>query len=270
VTDENGQLDLFGQMDLFGAPAPDIAPAPPIRKSKCSANGLVHFKYNSRLKRSIRCKANFLFGHPEVLLPAYMEAPEFAEARELAAEWAEHAIRRKTQKNKAIIKDLVTRFWEAVDQILVDKGKAPLESSGRLPPIRPKGRYFNLDQVLEAINHTYFDEQLKCRITWSNRTGGQSFHSLRRDPITGEEFHLISISRGYDAANCPLYAVAGVVYHECLHIVIPIEEKNGRRVVHGRVFRQRERQYIYYDEWMRWHKEVLPKNIRAMHRHKEL
>jgi len=268
--DDNGQLDLFEQLELPVATAPPLDPRPADKHSKCSRNGLVHFKYNSRMKRSIRCKANFLFGHPEVLLPAYMASPEFAPARELAAEWAEHAVRRKTQKNKAIIKDLVTRFWEAIDQVLVDKGKPPLESSGRLPPIRPRGRYFNLDDVLEAINHTYFDEQLKCRITWSNRVGGLSFHSLRKDPITGEEFHLISISRGYDAANCPLYAVAGVVYHECLHIVIPVEVKNGRRVVHGRVFRQRERQYIYYDEWIRWHKEVLPKNICAMRRHREL
>ena len=270
MNETEGQLDFFAQLNM--APKADVqgeslAPRP---SGKCSANGLVHFKYNSRMKRSIRCKAGFLFGHPEVLLPEYMRAPEFAAARELAAEWAEHAVRRKTQKNKAIVKDLVARFWEVVDQVLVDRGDSPLENTCRLPPIKPRGRYFNLDDVLAAINHTYFDEQLTCRITWRNRVGGLSFHSVRKDPITGENFHLISISRGYDAANCPLYAVAGVVYHECLHVVIPVEVKNGRRTVHGRVFRQRERQYIYYDEWIKWHKEVLPKNIRAMHRHKEL
>ena len=267
---DNGQMNFFDQLGLPMEEPTGPDPALARRMSKCSANGLVHFKYNPRMKRSIRCKANFLFGHPEVLLPGYMEAPEFAAARELAAEWAEHAVRRKTKKNKETIKDLVSRFWTVVDQVLVDKGRAPLESGGRLPPIKPKGTYFNLDDVLEAINHTYFEDSLHCRITWSNRVGGLSYHSKRKDPITGEEFHLISISKGYDAANCPLYAVAGVVYHECLHIVIPVEEKNGRRVVHGRVFRQRERQYIYYDEWIKWHKEVLPRNIRAMHRHKPL
>jgi hypothetical protein len=93
---------------------------------------------------------------------------------------------------------------------------------------------------------------------------------MRKDPLTGEDFHLISISKGYDAKNCPFYAVAGVVYHECLHVVIPVEERNGRRVVHGRQFRQREKRYIYFDEWIKWHKEVLPRNIRAMRRGKEL
>ena len=196
--------------------------------------------------------------------------PEFAAARELAAEWAEHAIRRKTAKNKATIKDLVNRFWTLVDQVLADRGESTVSSKGRLPPIRPQGKYHNLNDVLAAINSTYFEDKLTCRITWSNRVGGLSFHSVRKDPVTGEEFHLISISKGYDAANCPEYAVAGVVYHECLHIAIPVEIRNGRRVVHGRNFRVRERQYIYYDEWIRWHNQVLPKNIWAMRRGKEL
>lgn len=266
-----GTLDLFGQLDLFGDyPKAESVPASEVVSPDSSANGLVSFKYNPLLKKSIRCKGGFLFGHPEVMLPAYMKAPEYAAARELAAEWAEHAVRRKTQKNKAAIKDLVARFWSVVDQVRVDHGEAPIENSSRVPPIRPKGKYHDLDQILAAINETYFEGTLTCRITWSNRVGGLSFHSKRRDPLTGEEFHLISISRGYDAANCPMYAVAGVVYHECLHVVIPVEVKNGRRVVHGRVFRQRERRYIYFDEWMKWHREILPRNIRAMHRHKEL
>lgn len=262
------QEDLFDQLDLFGNyPEPVKAP---VASAKCSENGLVSFKYNPLLKKSIRCKGGVLFGHPEVILPEYMKSPDFAMARELAAEWAEHAVRRKTSKNKALVKELVSRFWSVVDQVLVDKGESPLECKGRLPPIRPKGKYHDLEQVLAAINDTYFEGALTCRITWSNRVGGLSFHSMRKDPITGENFHLISISRGYDAANCPFFAVAGVVYHECLHIVIPVEERNGRRVVHGKVFRQRERRYIYYDEWIKWHEEILPKNIRAMRRHKEL
>lgn len=262
-------MNLFGiQMDLFGAPAK--TPEKPKIPNTVSENGLVHFKYNPLMKKSIRCKGGVLFGHPEVILPEYMKAEEYAQAREIAAEWAEHAIRRKTAKNKAIIKDLVNRFWTLVDQIRADKGEAALASSGRLPPIRPQGKYHNLNDILAAINDTYFENSLMCKITWSNRVGGLSYHTVRKDPVTGEDFHLISISKGYDAANCPIYAVAGVVYHECLHIVIPVEEHGGRRIVHGRKFRQQEKQYIYYEEWMKWHKEVLPLNIRSMRKHKPL
>ena len=135
---EKEPLAFDGQLDLFGFVANNKEPETKAPSPDCSQNGLVHFKYNPLLKKSIRCKGGFLFGHPEVLLPAYMKAPEFAAARELAAEWAEHAVRRKTQKNKAIIKDLVNRFWQTVDQIFTDKGETPLASKGRLPPIRPQ------------------------------------------------------------------------------------------------------------------------------------
>ncbi|MCL4101846.1 hypothetical protein SAMN05720766_11420 [Fibrobacter sp. UWH9] len=258
------------QMDLFGAPPKPKESDKPKVPNSVSQNGLVGFKYSNFMKKSIRCRGGVLFGHPEVIFPAYMKSDEFAQARELAAEWAEHATKRKTQKNKEVTKELVTRFWTLVDQILADKGEAPLATRHKLPPMKPKGKYHDLTNILSAINNTYFENKLTCRITWSNRVGGLSFHSVRKDPVTGEDFNLISISKGYDAANCPEYAVAGVVYHECLHIAIPPEVKNGRRIVHGRAFRKQERLYLYYAEWIKWHKEVLPKNIRDMRRHKEL
>lgn len=258
------------QMDLFGAPAKPKADPKPKVPSTVSQNGLVSFKYSAYMKKSIRCRGGVLFGHPEVILPAYMKGEEFATARELAAQWAECAVRRKTEKNKENIKSLISRFWTLVDQILADKGEAPLATKGKLTPMRPKGKYHDLEAILAAVNETYFENKLTCRITWSNRVGGLSFHSVRKDPVTGENFNLISISKGYDALNCPEYAVAGVVYHECLHIAIPPVVKNGRRIVHGRDFRKQERLYLYYAEWMKWHKETLPKNIRDLRRHKDL
>ena len=179
-------IDIYlNQISLTGG-IPFAVTIPKVPAS-VSQNGLVHFKYNTQLKKSIRCKGGVLFGHPEVILPAYMKEPEFAPARELAAEWAEHAVKRKTAKNKAVIKDLVSRFWTLVEQILADRGDESLSSKGRLPPIKPQGKYHNLNDVLAAINSTYFEDKLTCRITWSNRVGGLSFHSVRQDPVTGEE-----------------------------------------------------------------------------------
>lgn len=258
------------QMDLFGTSHKAKVCEEPKISNKISQNGLVGFRYSPFLKKSIRLKGGFLFSHPEVMLPAYMQSDDFAFARELAAQWAECAVKRKTQKNKAATKELVNRFWTLVDQILTDRGETPLAAKGKVMPMKPKGRYHDLTEILAVINETYFENKLTCRITWSNRVGGLSFHSVRKDPVTGEEFDLISISKGYDAANCPEYAVAGVVYHECLHIAIPPVLRNGRRVVHGREFRKQEHLYLYYTEWIDWHKRVLPKNIRDLRRGKEL
>ena len=51
--------------------------------------------------------------------------------------------------------------------------------------------------------------------------------------------------------------MAAVVFHEMLHQVIPIVERNGRRVVHGAEFRRRERQYPEYERAKRWEEENL-------------
>lgn len=258
-----GLFDL--QLDLFG-----MQPKKEVQQPKVSANfsesTLVMFKYSAHLKKSVRCSRTGIFGKPELTLPEFMRSEEFAASREIVAEWAVLSMHRRTAKNKERSKELIERFWQSVEQTLADKGEKSLSMRGRLPPIVAKGKVHDLNEVFAAVNSTYFNDSLTCRITWSNRVGGLSFHTVRKDPFTGEDFHLISISRGYDEPNCPFYAVAGVVYHECLHIMIPPESVNGRRVVHGRLFKQHERRYIYYDEWIRWHKEVLPLNIRKMRR----
>jgi hypothetical protein len=252
--------ETFVQLELF----PSIESPKKTISSEISANSLVLIRYSARLKRRIRCSANGIFGRPELVLPEYMKSDDFVASRELAAAWAECALRRKTAKNKERIKDILNRFWQSVDQVLAERGEKTLYVSGRLPPILPKGEFHDLSQVFAAVNETYFAGKLQCKITWSNRLGGQSFHSLRTDPFTGESFHLISISRGYDFKNCPFYAIAGVVYHECLHIAIPPRMVTKRRVVHGRVFRQHEKLYLYYDEWKKWHEEVLPLNVQSL------
>ena len=249
------------QIDLFGF-TPEIPEPLPIN-NRTSKDGSVHFIYEERLKKSIRCRKKKFEEIYELKLPGYMQSDEFFPVREMAAQWTHLAFKRKTAETQAKCSELLSRIWAATNQILSDLNLPGIRSV-RLPPIRPIGKHHNLEKVFQAVNETYFHGELNARITWSGRAGGLSFHTIRKDPFTGEEVNLISISRGYDFENCPLYAVAGVVYHECLHIVIPPEVKNGRRIVHGKNFRTCERRYIYYEEWMKWHKEVLPKNVRKL------
>ncbi|MDR1759455.1 MAG: SprT-like domain-containing protein [Fibrobacter sp.] len=261
MKNEETQIDLFEGLLQFTR---KLFPKKKTVSSDFSEKSLISFRYHARLNKAIRYESRGIFGSPTVILPAYMQSEEFAPVREIAAEWAEIVQKRRTKQNKQKIKELTERLWTATNQILSDRGQGTLISKTRMQPIVPKGKTHDLEQILAAVNETYFNGELEARITWSNRTGGTSFHSLRKDPYTGENVHLISISRGYDFENCPVYAIAGVVYHECLHIVIPVEIKNGRRQVHGRNFRQCEKRYIYYDEWMKWHRHVLPGNVRKL------
>ncbi|MCK9183008.1 MAG: hypothetical protein M0P13_09045 [Fibrobacteraceae bacterium] len=259
------------QTDLFGRHDPEEEKnagsiTVPLTSNKASRDGSVLFTYGASLKKSIRFRSGCFFSRPEAKLPKYMGTPEFAFVRELIAEWVGLASRRKTAASRKKVREVLSRIWNATDRILLNKGVNLASAEYRLPLIKPEGRVYNLNQVFAAVNAEYFDGALKSRITWSSRTGGLSFHTVRRDPLSKEQINIISISRGYDFENCPLYAVSGVVYHECLHIAIPPQVINGRRVVHGKNFRQRERLFTHYQEWIKWHSEILPKNVRVMNR----
>jgi hypothetical protein len=99
------------------------------------------------------------------------------------------------------------------------------------------------------------------RITWSKRWGGLSTQTSAHDE-RGTPYALLSISRGYDHPSATAEIVGGVVYHECLHVVVPPQEGTGRRIVHGREFRRREKEYRFYAAWRKWHAEKLPGIIR--------
>ena len=131
----------------------------------------------------------------------------------------------------------------------------------KLERLNAVGRHHNLAEILARVNSEYFEGRLKVRITWSRRWGGLSTQSTRRD-AEGRSYPLITISRGYDHPSATAEIVGGVVYHECLHIVLPPSEANGRRVVHGRDFRRLEKEYRHYEMWRSWHRHMLPKILR--------
>jgi hypothetical protein len=135
----------------------------------------------------------------------------------------------------------------------------------RLSRLNPKGEFHDLDSVFAAVNERYFGGALEARLTWSARLGGLSTHTLARD-AEGRQYHLLTISRGYDDPEVTPEILGGVVYHECLHIAIPPRDAGGRRVVHGPDFRARERQYDHYEVWRAWHRDGLPRALRRARR----
>ncbi len=187
--------------------------------------------------------------------------------RALAA-WARLTLQRKSPGRAAERRALERTLHAWIEaQHEVDPHARTLRrrrAARRMARLNPQGQHHDLTEILAAITAEYFADHpdvARARITWSSRWGGLSTQTMAHDE-QGEPYPLITISRGYDHASATPEIVGGVVYHECLHIVIPPETKNGRRVVHGRPFRQRERLYRFYDVWRRWHAERLPGIIR--------
>ncbi len=188
--------------------------------------------------------------------------------------WARLAMRRKSPARVAERRALekLLHGWIEAHQAQDAKARKLREArdARRLERLQPKGRYHDLDAVLARVLSEYFAAEPgmgEIRITWSRRWGGLSTQTMARD-AEGKPYPLISISRAYDHSSATPEIVGGVVYHECLHVAVPPEEKDGRRVVHGREFRRREKLYRHYAEWRRWHAEKLPRIVVKMRNEK--
>ena len=133
----------------------------------------------------------------------------------------------------------------------------PLEHKpSRRTILRTEGRFFDLEELRNGVNHQYFDGALQVDITWGRapskrrRRRGAGF-SIRLGSYN-ERDNLIRIHRCLDQQNVPKYVIESVVHHEMLHVALPPVIRNGRRYVHTAEFRQRERQYLYHDQACRW------------------
>lgn len=116
---------------------------------------------------------------------------------------------------------------------------------------RPKGRCHDLGAIYDSVNARYFSGKVDCHITWGPRrprrgTRRRILGSFSRDTNT------ISISSALDRKGVPPYVVEFIVYHEMLHAQLGVEEQNGRRAVHTRELRRREKLFKEYEKAIAW------------------
>lgn len=124
---------------------------------------------------------------------------------------------------------------------------------GRRPKGCKPGRFHDLQDIYESVNREYFDERVGAMITWGAKRAGRS---VRKRTLGSYSRHndVIRINPLLDRKAVPRYFVEFIVYHEMLHAVMEVEEKNNRRYVHCRAFKQRERLFRHYDKAMEWEK----------------
>lgn len=127
----------------------------------------------------------------------------------------------------------------------------------KIPAIRHAGHYFHLGAIFDRINGDYFEGEVTASITWGRRPARRRRRSIRLGSYRKEQ-NLIRINPALDAGFVPASVVEALVHHEMLHAVIPVRRgENGRRVIHGREFQAREREYHGCLEAKKWTRENL-------------
>jgi hypothetical protein len=120
--------------------------------------------------------------------------------------------------------------------------------------IRTEGRYHDLKEIYHSINQEYFSEKISASITWGAKSpkraaakrtlGSYSYHS-----------NIIRINPQLDSTKVPRYYMEFLVYHEMLHAEIGVKRDNGRRIVHSREFKKREKEFSLYKRAVAWEKK---------------
>ncbi len=156
---------------------------------------------------------------------------------------------------------------ELSDYIKGRKGRTPLirnfinsnthkvkEKPPRRVNLRTEGRYYNLLDIYRSVNDTYFGGRVSASITWGSRSPRRSARKRTLGSYTGRG-SLIRISPVLDSGKVPRYFLEYIVYHEMLHADMGIRAGKGRRIIHSREFRRRERLFKHYDRAIAWEKK---------------
>ncbi|MDE0839674.1 MAG: DUF45 domain-containing protein [Kiritimatiellae bacterium] len=125
---------------------------------------------------------------------------------------------------------------------------------------RTKGRLFDLDQIFKDVNVTFFSGRLKCQIEWgrdrNTQRRGRRSKSIRYGSWNPTA-QTIRIHPRLDDARVPFEFVRYIIFHEMLHIVVPSELSNGRRIDHPPAYRKLEAQYPNFEQMKVLSRELL-------------
>ena len=115
----------------------------------------------------------------------------------------------------------------------------------------PEGRFYNLDEVFDALNLRFFGGLLgRPQLTWSEH------HAKRSLGHYDAAHNTIVVSRVFDRPSSPRYAIEYLLYHEMLHLKHPVRMRGVRRCVHSREFKAEEARFPQLAEAMAFLKRL--------------
>jgi len=128
--------------------------------------------------------------------------------------------------------------------------------------LNPVGRCFDLQDLFESVNRTYFQDGIQARIGWGRMPPRRRRKSIRLG-VYDHQTREIRIHPALDRPEVPAFFVEFIVFHEMLHQLFPSTGRGGRRVHHPRAFRDREKAFPHYAAALRWERENLSVLLRG-------
>jgi hypothetical protein len=134
----------------------------------------------------------------------------------------------------------------------------------RSAPLTSKGKHHDLLAVYAKLNDRYFDGAMNVLITWGKRptTRSKERRTIKLGSYSAID-RLIRVHPALDRKWVPRYFVSYIVYHEMLHHVIPGSRGLGRVNMHPPEFKEREREFRYFQRALEWEKRHVARLLRT-------
>jgi len=124
------------------------------------------------------------------------------------------------------------------------------------------GECSDLKALFDEINREEFGGTVHAHITWGRMPVMRRRRSIRFGSYYPNE-NLIRIHPLLDQRFVPRYFDRYIVFHEMLHAALGVEDPaEGRRCVHTREFKKRERQHNDYERAVAWPED--PANLKRL------
>ncbi len=148
----------------------------------------------------------------------------------------------------------------------IDANGFRLARRKRNAPLVSKGKHHDLLELFNTINERYFDGNINALITWGKRSTtavkGKPRKTIKLGSYSAFD-RLIRLHPALDQKWVPRYFVASIVYHEMLHHVIPGSRGLGRVNLHPPEFKEREKQFRYFERALQWEKRHVARLLRT-------
>ncbi|MBI5847284.1 MAG: hypothetical protein HZB31_04930 [Nitrospirae bacterium] len=129
-------------------------------------------------------------------------------------------------------------------------------ASAQTALLRTEGASHSLATLFHNVNDIYFQGEITASITWGRRVSGRRSRRVTLGSYCRDS-RIIKINPLLDRPTVPRFFLEFVIYHEMLHAALGTVVAHGRRLVHFREFRQREKQFAEYERAVLWEKEHL-------------
>jgi hypothetical protein len=223
-----------------------------------AVHGVLSVIVNPRLRSGWQVKLLPFSNKRKLSVPrCFNDAPE--EIKNRLIDWALLPCRPRGQHKSAVRRQrslLEKELWNYLGSL----PNAPRRTSRFNPDTFPsdsRGRVFDLQEVFATVNAAHFNGALSALVRWGKARSKMSYHMTKND-AKGNKVNLITIAGVYNHPEVPRFAIEAIMYHEMLHIAIPPHKNNGRNVIHGKEFKEREKIFSHYPEWRKWEREKLP------------